>query len=353
MNLDNINTLKAIDTLDMLGEINRLPEQLKLGWDTKGSLPQGKANSYKAILIGGMGGSAIGADLLATYIAPFCTIPVYVHRNYGLPAWAHGSEVLVIASSHSGNTEETLDVFHQAIINKCSLMTVCTGGALETKSRENNIDVWKFAHIGQPRAAVGFSFSILLKIFTLAKLIPDQFKEIENTYNLMKEQQEEINSSIGITQNPAKRLAGQFLGRHISIFGADFLMPVARRWKTQINEIAKTWASFEFLPEADHNTVAGNAYPEEAISKLFALFLTAPSDHPRNQLRSKITRDNFMVAGINTDSYRALGRRPMQNMWTALHFGDYVSYYLAIAYGVDPTRIESIEKLKKSLKNGE
>jgi glucose/mannose-6-phosphate isomerase len=352
MNLDDIHVLNAIDSLDMLGEINRLPEQLNLGWEAEGSLPKGKTGDYKAILIGGMGGSAIGADLLATYIAPFCKIPVYVHRNYGLPAWVDGSDVLVIASSHSGNTEETLNVFQQAILRQCSVLSVCTGGELEAKAIENHVPIWKFSHTGQPRGAAGFSFSILLKILFLAKLIPNQDKIIKETYALMKEQQEELIYSVPVAQNSAKKLAGQFLGRHISIFGSDYLTPVSRRWKTQINEIAKTWASFEFLPEADHNTAAGNVYPEEAISKLFAFFLNAPTDHPRNQLRSKITRESFLVAGVNTDSYLARGQNPMPNMWTALHFGDYVSYYLAIAYGVDPTRIESIEFLKKSLKNG-
>lgn len=273
MNLDDNRARKAIDTSDMLGEIDRLPEQLKFGWDVEGSLPTGKTSAYKAILIGGMGGSAIGADLVATYITPFCKIPVYVHRNYELPFWVNGPEILVIASSHSGNTEETLDVFKQATLRHCSIVSVCTGGELEARAKEKHIPVWKFIHTGQPRAAAGFSFSILLKILFLAKLIPDQRKTIETTYNLMKEQQGELVASIAVSQNSAKRLAGQFLGRHISVFGSDYLAPVSRRWKTQINEIAKTWASFEFLPEADHNTIAGNVYPEDSISKLFALIL--------------------------------------------------------------------------------
>jgi glucose/mannose-6-phosphate isomerase len=130
------------------------------------------------------------------------------------------------------------------------------------------------------------------------------------------------------------------------------LEPVARRWKGQISEVAKAGAAFEFLPEADHNTLAGVWNPEEVLMKVFALFLRAPSYHARNQLRTNLTKKVFMLEGINTDFIDAAGDTSLAHQWTALHFGDYTAYYLAMAYGVDPTPVEAIESFKLDMARG-
>jgi glucose/mannose-6-phosphate isomerase len=144
-------------------------------------------------------------------------------------------------------------------------------------------------------------------------------------------------------------MAGQFMGRWVSVFGSDALAPVARRWKSQISEIAKAWAQFESLPESDHNTLAGLYYPEELFPRTMMVFLQSASDHPRNRLRSELTRKAFMLQGLNTDSIQAQGETSLAHQWTALHLGDYISYYLAMAYGVDPTPVEAIENFKREL----
>ena len=175
MNLDHVAHIQELDTLDMGGEIENLPSQLEAPWELGKSQPwEGfkQPNGFSRVLISGMGGSAIGADLVAAYIAPKCSLPVFVHRDYGLPAWAHGPETLVIASSHSGNTEETLDSFEAALKAGCRLLVLCTGGELEKRASSAGVPVWKFEHAGQPRAAVGFSFGLLLSIFTRFGLIP-------------------------------------------------------------------------------------------------------------------------------------------------------------------------------------
>ena len=125
---------------------------------------------------------------------------------------------------------------------------------------------------------------------------------------------------------------------------------MARRWKTQINEIAKAGAGFEFLPEADHNALAGLINPADILAHTVTLFLHAPSDHPRNHLRLDLTRHGFTVEGLTSDVYEAVGESRLAHIWTALHFGDYASYYLAMAYGSDPTPVEALEKFKASMK---
>jgi glucose/mannose-6-phosphate isomerase len=349
MNLDDITIFKKLDTQDMLGEIANLPKQLEAAWEIGQTLPLPDIQGVKYILIGGMGGSAIGADLLAAYVAPTCRLPIIVHRDYGLPAWANGPETLVIASSHSGNTEETLDSFNNASQAGCHLLAICTGGELEIRANAKGVPVWKFNHNGQPRAAVGYSFGLLLALISRCGFVTNPEDELLMAVADMRSQQETLGIDVPVSQNPAKRQAGQLVGRWVNVYGSGILAPVARRWKDQINEIAKAGAGFEFLPEADHNALAGLINPEVLMQTL-TIFLHAPSDHPRNLQRSKLTRQGFMVEGLNSDVYKANGETPLAHQWTALNFGDYMSYYLAMAYGMDPTPVKALENLKAAMR---
>jgi glucose/mannose-6-phosphate isomerase len=180
-------------------------------------------------------------------------------------------------------------------------------------------------------------------------LIPDPQEELAEAVKAMRTQQARLKAEVPVVQNPAKRIAGQLMGRWVTVFGAGVLAPVARRWKGQLNEVAKAWGQFETLPEADHNTLAGILHPQEHLPRMIALFLRGPVDKPRHRLRLDLTQKAFMLEGINTDTIDAQGNSPLANQWTALHFGDYTAYYLAMAYGVDPTPIQPIEAFKKEL----
>ncbi len=349
MNLDDLKHFKELDTLNMMGEIDGLPDQLQSAWDLGQTQPLPELPTLTDVVISGMGGSAIGADLLAAYVTSTCGIPVTVHRDYGLPAFARGKSTLMVASSHSGNTEETLDSFDAARKQDCSIVAITTGG--ELARRASGLPVWTFKHEGQPRAAVGYSFGLLLALFARLKLIPDPSGELASAVAAMKESQKQLHADVMASQNPAKREAGQLVGRWVTIFGADILAPVARRMKTQINEIAKAAANFEYLPEADHNTLAGKEHPEEVMAPhTMNLFLRSPSDHPRNVKRIELTRQAFMLDGLNTDFLDARGDTPLANMWTLILFGDYMAYYLAMAYGVDPTPIPALSDFKQAMK---
>jgi glucose/mannose-6-phosphate isomerase len=273
-----------------------------------------------------------------------------VHRDYGLPLFARGAGTLVICSSHSGNTEETLNAFEEARKANCRIIAVSTGGELAKRAREHNVPVWTFEHHGQPRAAVGFSFGLLLAMFQRLGLVPDQKDALAGAVAAMKRSQQHIKADIPAVHNPAKRYAGQLMGRWVTIMGSGLLTTVARRWKGQINEVAKAAANFEFLPEADHNTLAGTLNPAEVLNPhTMTLFLRAPSDHPRNRLRSDLTREAFMLEGMNTDAVDARGDTPLGHMWTLILFGDYVAYYLAMGYGVDPTPIQALVDFKGAM----
>ena len=350
MNLNDTNLFARLDPQHMLAEIEGLPQQLSQAWQLGQTQPLPDWENIHQVLITGMGGSAIGADLLAAYAAPLGTVPIIVLRNYDLPGWARGPETLVVASSHSGNTEETMATFSKALESGSRLLAVTRGGKLGEAAEKAGVPLWTFAHEGQPRAAVGFSFGLLLGMMVRLNFLPDASREIDSAVGAMLAQQQQLRASVEVEENPAKRMAGQLYGRYVTIFGADVLEPVARRWKGQMSEVAKAVASFEALPEADHNTLAGVLNPEAVLRKVFALFLRAPSYHERNRLRTELTKRGFMLEGLNTDFIDAAGDTRLAHQWTALHFGDYTAYYLAMAYEVDPTPVEAIESLKVEMK---
>jgi glucose/mannose-6-phosphate isomerase len=234
------------------------------------------------------------------------------------------------------------------------LIAITTGGKLAKLSQKAGMPLWQHTYHSQPRAAVGYSAILFLALLTRLGLIPDPTKDLEQTVAAMVSQQERLKASVPTVQNPAKRMAGQLYGRWVTIFGADVLEPVARRWKSQINEIAKSWGQFEALPEADHNTLAGIVNGEEVLSRIMALFLRANCYSPPTMQRTNLTKKALMLEGLNTDFIDAIGPNRLAQQWTALHFGDYTAYYLAMAYGIDPTPVAAIEAFKQEMvKKGE
>ncbi len=351
MDLNNVDRMKELDPEKMIDHINRLPDQLLSAWHLGQTLDLPKWEGIDNVLIAGMGGSAIGADLLAAYVQAFCTVPITVYRDYQLPAWASNDRTLVICSSHSGNTEEVLSVLEDVLKTDCKVMGISTGGGLAEKAKSEGFPIWLFEHNFQPRAAVGFSFGLLLAVFFRLGLIPDPSTDLEETIEEMKKQQVSLHPEVVDTSNPSKRLAGQLMGRWITFWGAESMAPIARRWKGQINENAKVQASFEILPEADHNAIQGIMQPEAQFGATMNIFLNSKDNHPRNKLRAEFTRMTFMLEGQNTDFYKANGKSALAQMWTTIHFGDYVSYYLAMAYGVDPSPVPMLVEFKNKMKD--
>ncbi|MBP7032118.1 MAG: bifunctional phosphoglucose/phosphomannose isomerase [Anaerolineaceae bacterium] len=338
-----------LDPDNMLGFIDALADDLEKAWQLGHGLPLPEFTNIEKVVIPGMGGSAIGGDLLSAYLAPSCRVPILSHRNYGLPAYAQGKGTLVICSSHSGNTEETLSSFDAALERGCQVMALCTGGELRARAEEKGLPVWVFQHSGQPRTAIPYSFGMLLALVCRLGLARVDESEIQEALSVLREGKALLSAGADLSVNPAKRLAGQLLNRNVVILAAGELEVVARRWKTQINELAKAWAVFEGLPESNHNTLAGLEFPESLFEQTSALFLRSGLDHPRNGLRLTATQQAFLMAGAGVDAVHARGQGRLAQIWSLLQFGDYVSYFLALDYGVDPTPVDALTRLKNSL----
>lgn len=334
------------DPQDMNAAIEALGANLKSGWQLGLQLEVPDFAPLRQVVICGMGGSAIGGDFTTAYLADHLPIPAVAHRNYGLPAWACGPETLVICSSHSGNTEETLSSFNEALQRGCEVMSISTGGKLAELSEQAGKVIWKFDHVGQPRTAIGWTVGLLLALFSRLGLIEDQNLAIEEAVTVLTEGIQMLGKGRPVSSNPAKRLAGQLLERNIVIFGAGGMEVLARRWKSEINELAKAWAAFEGIPEMNHNALAGLHHPESLYERTIAIFLCSAFDHERNRKRIEYSQRFFLQAGVGVDSVRARGEGKLAQMFSLLQFGDYVSYYLALAYGEDPTPVDILAELK-------
>jgi len=351
MNLDNLTQFKQTDTSDMLKHVEALPEQLSGAWQNaqEQALDPALGKDLRQIVICGMGGSAISGDLLRALVADTLTVPVMVSRGYGLPAYAYGPETLVITLSHSGGTEETLSAAQTAIERRARLMAITTGGTLATLVEEAGGAVLRYAYDSPPRAALGWLYGSLLGGMQHLGLI-DVDEAIQETLDLLRKTRETITPTIKASLNPAKRTAGQMMGRIPVMWGGGVLEPVARRWKTQINENAKVPAYYEEMPELCHNSVVGTEVPRKALEQMIIVQLVARRhDHPRVVIRQKATTKLLLQEAIFVDRVSAAGQSPLASQLSLAQLGDYVSYYLAMGYQMDPTPIPQIDMLKEEL----
>jgi glucose/mannose-6-phosphate isomerase len=349
--LDDRDHLRIVDREGMLAHIDFLPDQLEQAWRLAQALPLPDSHRRpRQIVLAGMGGSAIGGDLIAALIGSTAPIPLNVVRGYDLPAYVSGPDTLVIASSFSGNTEETLSAADQALGRSVRLLALTTGGQLAGHAQSHGYPLWQFDYKSQPRAALGWSFGLLIGLAHRLNLAPHLETDLAAAIALLREQKAIYTAGNPTTQNPAKRGAGQLMGRIPVIYGGGIFEPVARRWKCQLNENAKVWSQYEGMPEANHNTVAGISLPPEQVCNTVALFITSPEyDHPRVRLRHDWTLKLCLENGIMTDRFYPKGASALAQMCHAIQYGDYVSFYTAMAYGVDPTEIAPISELKQYL----
>ncbi len=348
MNLDSID-LKAVDPEEMYRRVSELPKQILDAWDlVKGLELPASYREVENVVVLGMGGSAIGGDIARTLVESRCPVPVQVSRDYDPPAYV-GDSTLVIASSYSGNTEETLSALDQALAAGAKGVAVGTGGKIEARAKEAGIPFVKFDYRSSPRAAMGYSFMCVAGILRAAGFMDLEEAEVREAAAVMEDWQSELAPDVPSESNQAKQLAQRMHGRLPVIYGAGILSEVARRWKTQINENSKAWAFYEIMPELNHNAVLGFANPGDADDRLLVVMLRSQSDHPRVGVRYDVTAKLLEDRGVPVAPVWARGHSPLARTLSAIHFGDYVSLYLAYLYDADPTPVDAISYLKDQL----
>lgn len=347
--LDLESSYSEIDAEGMRKHLNNFPLLCRRAWAEAGEikLPESFKDINK-ILILGMGGSAIGGDLILNYLAEEASVPIVLHRSYRLPAYVD-DRTLVIASSYSGKTEETIFAFKEALKTNAKKMVIATGGALEQIALENNITSYIFSYNSQPRAALPFTFCCLLNFFIRLEVIESGEETFKQMLSSLDDAVSACNERLPLEKNEAKRVAGELYGTLPVIYGVEATAEAAHRWKTQINENSKTWAFYDTFSELNHNAMEGYIYPKEVSEKIKVIILKPVTISNRNAKRIEITKEILDEAGISHITLKISGENKLCQTMKAVLLGDYVSYYLSILYGVDPTPIDKLNYLKSKL----
>ncbi len=351
MDLDDLARFRELDPQGMQLHIDRLPDQLEAAWTLGQTLPLPPSFEHiERIVIAGMGSSALAGDMLAALVVDRCTIPILVNRGYGLPAYVDGQRSLVVGVTHSGDDESTLCALELAAARRAHMLLITGNEALAQHAEKSGLVTWAYRYDGPARAALGWNLGLLLALGCRLGLASDLSADVAEAVAIMREGVTVWGAESPVVKNPAKRLAGQLIGRVPVVHGAGILAPAARRWKTQLNENAKTVAQWEEMPELNHNTVEGLESPPPLMTRIAVVFLRSPRfDPPRVALRFDLTQTLYLQQGLAPDTIRARGNSPLAQVMSAVQFGDYVSFYVAMAYGVNPTPAPAITWLKENL----
>ncbi|MDQ6767183.1 MAG: bifunctional phosphoglucose/phosphomannose isomerase [Candidatus Eremiobacteraeota bacterium] len=348
-------SFRSIDPHDMLGAILGLPEQVD---DAKrialtASFDSLAGKKYSSLVIAGLGGSAIGGDFLRAGYEPTLSVPVTVVRDYHLPGYV-GADTLVFATSNSGNTEETLSAYDAARKARATICAFSTGGKLGELARADDVPWVSFPGGLQPRAALGYSFVPLIVASARLGLLPEVLLEdIDEASAVLREVRNVCNPDVPLDKNPAKRLAAAYVGKLPVIYGSQGERGVvAYRWKTQINENAKAYAVANVFPELNHNETVGwsGAHGQADVEKNMVVTLLRDDREPSKiQRRVDLTKQIISRAASLTDDVWAQGESTLSRMLSLTYIGDFASFYLACAYGEDPTPVRVIDWLKSEL----
>lgn len=346
--LDDPATLRGIDPEDMLGKVAEIPRQLARSQQVAASVePDARLRDVDAVIVLAMGGSAIGAELVAAAAGERLRVPLIVHRDYGLPAGA-GPRTLVVAASHSGETAETLSGFAEARRRELPLVVVSTGGRLAAEAADAGAPTLRYVPGGQPRAAIGFGVGLIHGLLERLGLVEDG-DPIGPVVEALDGQLERLGPSVPTDANPAKQLAWAMFGRIPVVYGHGLMAAAARRWKTQLNENSKAWASWEPMPEANHNAIEGSLNPRELSDALYVVELRDPDEPAEIAERYRVVEELLGERATNRSMVWAEGPSRLGRLLGQVVHGDLVSVYLAILYQTDPTPVTLLAMLKERL----
>jgi glucose/mannose-6-phosphate isomerase len=319
-------------------------QQIENAWATKTNIPAETSKEIKNIIVAGMGGSAISADLLSCFHDDELSIPFSSCRDYALPKFVD-EHSLVLASSYSGNTEETISCLEDALNRGCKIIAVSTGGEIKKLASENNIPWIPLQEGFQPRFALGASFFTMLKILQTLKIIPPQDNNVNEIKSLWKQKGIEFSAN----ENLALKTAEKLIGFIPMIYSSNKFEAVGYRLKCQFNENSKLHAFNAVIPELNHNEIIGW---ETFTDKQFNAKLIAIMDddyHPQIQKRFDITRDIAQRSKVEVITLTSSEKNIKVRIMDLIYLGDWITYYLSILRDFDPSEIDYIMELKQSL----
>lgn len=345
--LDDTEALYKRDGASAIFNVLGYPEACLEAYELEPShLPKLRVVPQK-IIIAGMGGSGISGDIIATWLQNKVKVPIISIKDYDLPSYVD-ENTLVVAVSYSGNTEETLNAFLQALKRKAQVLAVTSNGKLREYCQKIKIP---FVHVPskfQPREAIIYLTIPIASFFEKLELVSDLSNEIKATAKTLQKIRSQIRPEVSLEKNPAKNLALQILNTIPVIYGAGIQRPIAYRVKCQLNENSKIHAFYGTIPEMNHNEIVGWSYMQS--TDLSVILLRYPKE--REEIKARIEIIKFLF--LEKKAKRILeiwgcGEKVLEQMFSTMFIGDMASLYLAFLRNINPLEIKPIEKLKREL----
>lgn len=340
--LDDLKMIHQRDAQDALGIAEKQWSYLKYDFGVEVSAPR----EIKNIVLAGMGGSALPGTFLTCW--PGINVPFEITRAYSAPGYVNG-DTLFISSSYSGNTEEALSALSEAEAAGAQIVVIAAGGKLAEIAEQKGYPHFAIPSGIQPRMSTFYFLAAFVQLFERLNIIPaGSLDELQQAADWLGAQNTSWLPANPATANPAKQLALEIVGRSVVIYSGNKLFPAANKWKICINENAKNIAWCNQLPEFNHNEFIGwTSHPEE---KPYALIeLRSNLEHPRIQKRFEITERLLSGKRPAPEVIEVQGDTLLQQLLWAANLGDFVSLYLALLNGLNPTPVDLIEKFKKEL----
>lgn len=339
--LDDINFIKKSDKSGALELAKNNPGQLRQDFTLE------KSNaSINKVIVAGMGGSALGPLFAQSWLD--LDVPFEVVRDYELPKYVD-ENTLVITSSYSGNTEETLSCLEYAEKAKASIVSISAGGKLEEVSLRSGHQFIKLPPCPQPRFAAFYSFKAVVSVLVAYGIVgQEKLEEITKSADFLEQQAKNFTQEVPTNDNPAKKLALKLMGKSPVVYSGKTLSSVAYKWKISFNENAKNVAWCGTYPEFNHNEFVG--WSSHPVEKSYVVIdLISSFDHPQVKKRFEISDRLLSGNRPKANVVEAQGATPLEQIVWTVTFGDFVSLYLAILNEIDPTPVDLVEKMKKEL----
>lgn len=347
--LDQLEEIKKIDRENMLSIVERMPEMILEAENFTVGIELPKGKMPKQVVIVGVGGSMISGRIVFDLFWKKAKVPIFCWDNYLLPQFV-SSDTLVLALSYSGNTEETLSALREAQARSATTLCVTSGGKMKEIAETKSSPLVLLPTGYQPRAALPYLLIPLLKILEGIGIIPIISEEIKETVLLLQKLREEYGPNKPLRNNLAKQLAKKMLGKIPIVFGTTGVTAaVALRFKTQLNENSKVTALVNFFPELNHNEIVNLSCLKRETHDFIWLVLRDEAEPERIKKRIEITKSLLgrQLGGCN--ELFPQGKSALARIMSLIMLGDFISVYLAILRGIDPTPVEAIVRLKKEL----
>jgi len=348
--LDDLEKIEAIDKERMRDFLLEFPLHCKRARRLAEEYPIPKELSKKKekIIICGLGGSAIGGEILKTLLHHQEDVAVFINRNYSLPELA-GRNTLIFAVSYSGNTEETLAAYKEARKRGCPIFCISSGGELRRRSEEDGVPCLVIPSGMPPRCALGYLFIPMLRVLERANwLRPYDYEEL---FQVLIDLRDRLSPSVPTRENLAKEAAIDLYGKIPLIWGVEGRTDaVAHRLKTQFNENSKILAFWDVFPELNHNEIVGwGGEGEIDLKNFYPIFIREKGEEEKIRKRIKVTQSLLEKVGIKGKEIWTEGRDLLPKILSSIYTGDWISFYLALIQGIDPTPVEPIDLLKRKL----